>query len=85
MNYIGKPTWKKLKAKAPKIPKLTCPSIDHVLHKIEKIKNSNGPITQFQHDVLMKRMEELRVANDGLRECGIYWYEVSKKLHKKIK
>ena len=85
MNYIGKPNWNKLKAKAPKIPKLTCPAIDHVLHKIEKIKNSNGPITQFQHDVLMKRMEELRAANDNLRESGIYWYEVSKKLHKKIK
>lgn len=79
------PSWQKLKAKAPKVPKLTCPQIDHVLQKIDKIKSSNKTITDFQHDKLMKRMEELRTANDSLRESGIYWYEICKKLYNKKK
>jgi hypothetical protein len=74
-------TWKKLKTKAPKIPNHTCPAIDRVLSKIDKIANSEKSITQYQHDQLMKRMEELRTANDNLRESGIYWYTACKKIY----
>lgn len=74
-------TWKKLKTKAPKIPNHTCPAIDRVLLKVEKIIKSEKPMTQFQHDQIMKRMEELRTANDNLRESGIYWYTACKNVY----
>ena len=74
--------WKSYKRKAPKIPDYTCPQIDDVLARIEKIKDKQK-LSQYQHDVIMKKMEKLREANDLLRESGIYWYEIAKKIRDK--
>ena len=71
--------WKSYKRRAPKIPDYTCPQIDDVLARIEKIKDKQK-LSQYQHDLIMKKMEALRKANDALRESGIYWYEIAKKL-----
>lgn len=70
--------WKSYKRRAPKIPDYTCPQIDDVLARIEKIKEKQK-LSQYQHDLIMKKMEALRKANDLLRESGIYWYEIAKK------
>jgi len=71
--------WKKLKQRAPKVPDYTCPQIDDVLARIEKIKDKQK-LSQYQHDLIMKKMEALRKANDCLRESGIYWYEIAKNI-----
>ena len=71
--------WKKLKQRAPKVPDYTCPQIDDVLARIEKIKEKQA-LSKYQHDIIMRRMEALRKANDALRESGIYWYEIAKKI-----
>ncbi len=71
--------WKKLKRRAPKVPDYTCPQIDDVLARIEKIKDKQK-LSQYQHDVIMRKMEQLRTANDLLRESGIYWYEIAKNI-----
>ena len=71
--------WKKLKQRAPKVPDYTCPQIDDVLARIEKIKEKQA-LSKYQHDIIMRRMEALRKANDALRESGIYWYEIAKQI-----
>tara|TARA_A200000159_G_C7309469_1_gene333883 strand:- start:645 stop:926 length:282 start_codon:yes stop_codon:yes gene_type:complete len=70
--------WKNYKRRAPKIPDYTCPQIDDVLERLEKIKKQQK-LSQYQHDLIMKKMEKLRKDNDCLRESGIYWYEIAKK------
>ena len=60
------------------MPGNTWPQIDAVLSRIEQIVEKQKPITQFQHDQLIKRMEQLRRANETLRESGHYWYDVAK-------
>ena len=70
--------WQSLKRTAPRVPGNTCPQIDAVLSRIEQIVEKQKPITQFQHDQLIKRMEQLRRANETLRESGHYWYDVAK-------
>jgi len=77
-NIMKPKKWKKIKAKAPKVPGNTCPQIDEVLLTLEKIQTGQKRFTQFQHDQLMKKMEKLRTANESLRNSGIYWYEVCK-------
>ena len=74
--------WKKLKQRAPKVPDYTCPQIDDVLARIEKIKKQQK-LSEYQHDLIMKKMEKLREANDLLRESGIYWYEIAKNIKDK--
>ena len=70
--------WKSYNILAPKIPDYTCPQIDDVLERLEKIKKQQK-LSQYQHDLIMKKMEKLRKDNDCLRESGIYWYEIAKK------
>jgi hypothetical protein len=70
----------KLKKNAPKIPDFTCPWIDDVIGRIQKIQEEDKPITRRQLNVISQKMERLRNANDKLRDSGIYWYEQSKKL-----
>ena len=71
-----KVTISSLKKKAPKIPPLTCISIDNVISKLEKI------VDKKQLKDLTKRLEKLREANEKLRDGGIYWYEKLKHLLK---
>lgn len=78
MSPLTRKEWQSLKRTAPRVPGNTCPQIDAVLTRIEKIVEKQKPMTQFQHDQLIKRMEQLRRANETLRESGHYWYDVAK-------
>ena len=71
-----------LKKKAPKIPPLTCISIDNVISKLEKIVDKKKALDKKQLKELVKKLEVLRDANDKLRDSGIYWYEKLKHLLK---
>tara|TARA_B100001094_G_C18190084_1_gene806553 strand:- start:773 stop:1105 length:333 start_codon:yes stop_codon:yes gene_type:complete len=72
-----KKQWTKWKKKAPKVPDITCPQIDYVLGKVDAIADKQK-LSEFQHDLIMKKMEKLRTANELLRESGQYWYEIAK-------
>jgi hypothetical protein len=71
-----KPSLKKLKKKAPKIPDFTCPDIDHIMEYVEKTDKLN----RIQLSYFKRRMEKLRISNDKLRDSGVYWYDVVKDL-----
>ena len=71
-----------LKKKAPKIPPLTCISIDNVISKLEKIVERKKALNKKQLKELVKKLETLREANELLRDSGIYWYEKLKHLLK---
>ena len=68
--------WSKLRKKAPKVPDITCPDIDSVLDKLEKIIDKN--LTKAQFKIMERKMERLRLANEKLRESGIYWHDACK-------
>tara|TARA_B110000285_G_scaffold85292_1_gene97815 strand:- start:44 stop:322 length:279 start_codon:yes stop_codon:yes gene_type:complete len=68
--------WSKLREKAPKVPNITCPAIDDVLNKLEKIVSRN--LTKAQFKIMERKMERLRQANEKLRESGIYWHDACK-------
>ena len=69
--------WTKLKKKSPKYPDFTCPSVDDILERIAKVQ-SKQKLSQWQHKLIIKRMEELRTDNEQLRESGRYWHETCK-------
>ena len=71
-----------LKKKAPKVPPLTCIRIDNVISKLEKIVERKKALNKKQLKELVKKLEHLRVANESLRDSGIYWYEKLKHLLK---
>ncbi len=81
----SKTLWKKWKKKAPKVPDITCPIIDDVLARIEKHQTKDKKISQYQWDIIQRRMEQLRTDNELLRESGIYWYNICKDRYKDIK
>tara|TARA_R110000796_G_scaffold229712_1_gene347168 strand:- start:130 stop:408 length:279 start_codon:yes stop_codon:yes gene_type:complete len=68
--------WSKIRKKAPKVPDITCPAIDDVLDKLEKIIDKN--LTKAQFKMMERKMERLRLANEKLRESGIYWHDACK-------
>ena len=68
--------WTKVRKKAPKVPDITCPAIDEVLTKIEKLVDKNVSKTQFK--AIERKMEKLRVANEKLRDGGVYWHDACK-------
>ena len=68
--------WSKLRKKAPKVPDITCPDIDSVLDKLEKTISKN--LTKAQFKIMERKMERLRLANEKLRESGIYWHDACK-------
>ena len=65
--------WSKIRKKAPKVPDITCPHIDSVLNRLENLIGRNFTKTQFK--LLERKMERLRLANEQLRESGIYWHD----------
>ena len=81
----SKTLWKKWKKKAPKVPDITCPVIDDVLSRIEKHQQKGKVMSQYQWDIIQRRMEQLRTDNELLRESGIYWYNICKDHYKDIK
>ena len=66
---------KRLKRLAPKIPDYTCPDIDWVIERIEKLHKTNKAPTKLNLKVFKKKLERLRTQNECLRESGHYWYD----------
>ena len=68
--------WSKIRKKAPKVPDITCPNIDAILNRMEKLVGRN--LTKAQFKTIERKMERLRTANEKLRESGIYWHDACK-------
>ena len=58
------------------MPDITCPAIDSILNKLEKLVGRD--LTKAQFKIRERRMERLRTANEKLRESGIYWHDACK-------
>ena len=58
------------------MPAITCPAIDSVLNKLEKQVNRELTLKQFK--TIERQLEKLRIANEKLRESGIYWHDACK-------
>jgi hypothetical protein len=58
------------------VPDITCPAIDSVLNKLETQVGRALTIKQFK--IIERRLEKLRIANEKLRESGIYWHDACK-------
>tara|TARA_B100000524_G_scaffold123991_1_gene60992 strand:- start:209 stop:418 length:210 start_codon:yes stop_codon:yes gene_type:complete len=67
------------------VPDITCPIIDDVLQRIEKHQQKDKVMSQYQWDIIQRRMEQLRTDNELLRESGIYWYNICKDRYKDLK
>jgi FtsZ-binding cell division protein ZapB len=65
--------WSKIRKKAPKVPDITCPNIDSILNRLEKLVGRD--LTKAQYKIIERKMEKLRIANEQLRESGIYWHD----------
>ena len=65
--------WSKIRKKAPKVPDITCPDIDAILNRLEKLVGRD--LTKAQYKIIERKMERLRVANEQLRESGVYWHK----------
>jgi len=70
--------WSKIRKKAPKVPDITCPAIDSILNKLEKLVGKNLNKTQFK--LIEKKIEKLRRANEQLRDSGVYWHDTCKEI-----
>jgi hypothetical protein len=68
--------WSKIRKKAPKVPDITCPDIDSLLNRFEKLIGKE--VTRAQFKIVERKLERLRNANEQLRECGIYWHDACK-------
>ena len=68
--------WSKIRKKAPKVPDITCPDIDAILNRLEKLVGRD--LTKAQFRIIERKMERLRTANEKLRESGIYWHDACK-------
>ena len=55
------------------MPDITCPNIDSILNKLENLVGKVLTKTQFK--LIEKKMERLRVANEKLRDSGVYWHD----------
>jgi len=68
--------WSKIRKKAPKVPDITCPAIDSMLNQLEK--QIGKELTQAKFKAVERKMEKLRIANEQLRESGVYWHGACK-------
>jgi len=68
--------WSKVRKKAPKVPDITCPAIDDVLNKLEKVIGKELKESKFK--AIERKMEKLRKANEQLRDSGKYWHDACK-------
>ena len=65
--------WSKIRKKAPKVPDITCPNIDSILNRLEKLVDKS--LTKAQYKIIERKMEKLRISNEQLRESGVYWHK----------
>ena len=68
--------WSKIRKKAPKVPDITCPDIDSILNRLEKIVGKDLKKTQFK--IVERKLERLRDSNEKLRDSGKYWHDACK-------
>ena len=68
--------WSKIRKKAPKVPDITCPDIDSILNRLEKIVGKELRKTQFK--IVERKLERLRDSNEKLRDSGKYWHDACK-------
>ena len=55
------------------MPDITCPDIDSVLNRLEKLVGRD--LTEAQYKIIERKMEKLRISNEQLRESGVYWHK----------
>jgi hypothetical protein len=67
--------WRKIRKKAPRVPDITCPSIDDVLSALDELENKRKKLTAAKLKTLTNKMERLRSANSALRDSGQYWHD----------
>ena len=65
--------WSKIRKKAPKVPDITCPNIDSILNRLEKLVGRD--LTKAQYKIIERKMEKLRISNEKLRDSGKYWHD----------
>lgn len=70
----------RLKRRSPKVPDYTCTDIDNVIERLEKLSENRKILSKLGLKVLVRKLERLRTSNESLRDSGIYWYKVVKKL-----
>ena len=68
--------WSKIRKKAPKVPDITCPDIDSILNRLEKLVGRT--LTKPQFKIIERKLEKLRISNEKLRESGVYWHSACK-------
>ena len=68
--------WSKIRKKAPKVPDITCPDIDSILNRLEKIVGKELKKTQFK--IVERKLERLRDSNEKLRDSGKCWHDACK-------
>ena len=68
--------WGKIRRKAPKVPTITCPAIDDVLNKLEKVIGKEFKLSKFK--AIERKLEKLRIANEKLRDSGKNWHDSCK-------
>ena len=68
--------WSKIRKKAPKVPDITCPAIDDVINQLEKLIGKELSEKKFKS--FEKKLDKLRIANEKLRDSGIYWHDACK-------
>ena len=71
--------WSGIRRRAPKVPILTCPAIDDIVTKLEKLIDGK-PLTLAKYKSFERGMEKLRTANEQLRESGIFWHDECKEV-----
>jgi hypothetical protein len=79
----SKTIWSRIRRKAPKVPNITCPAIDDLQKIIADHHDREKLINLRRCKSMVNRLEKLRVANEQLRESGIYWHDVCKDIIKK--
>jgi len=68
--------WSTIRKKAPKVPDITCPAIDDLLSRMEKLIGKELSLPKYKS--FERKMDKLRMANEQLRESGIYWHDSCK-------
>ena len=63
------------KAGAPKVPGITCPSIDYVIDIVDQITDRSDDWAEKQSKVMINVLEYIRESNDELRQSSHYWYK----------
>lgn len=75
--------WRSVRSKAPKVPDITCPAIDDVIQRLDTLSNTTKRLTPAQNKTLSRKLEQLRRANELLRDSGQYWHDACKSVIEK--